>query len=96
VAEVAGESASDTTARAQSVNEPCTAQQIERVKQVLIQMKQVNPKVIAEYKAALAALGLTETAQFTQNECERLIVSLEAKQMEDFFSKLGAQRKANP
>lgn len=82
----AGASTLPTDARQAENAGPCTAAQVELAKSLISELEQLQPGVSKKIKAKLVEAGLSKISDMTLGDCERLLVQLDRRNVEEFFA----------
>lgn len=73
-------------AYAMSVDEPCSAEQVEQIKALVVEVEQISPGVKDKLRQKLHDSGLKKIADLSFGDARRLINLLEVRAVEAFFN----------
>lgn len=83
--EVAGASELPDAATVAHMTGPCSQEQIERAKQLITEINQLQPGIVDKIKAKLVAAGMQKIADLSMQDCNSLLAQLGRKNVEAFF-----------
>ena len=73
-------------AYAMSIDEPCSAEQVEQIKTLVVEVEQISPGVKDKLRQKLHDSGLRKIADLSFGDARRLINLLEVRAVEAFFN----------
>lgn len=83
--EVAGKSSVPDAATVARMAGPCSQEQIERAKQLITEINQLQPGIVDKIKAKLVSAGMQKIADLSMQNCDSLLAQLGRKNVEAFF-----------